>query len=350
MEITKIEKQKSNQERFNIFIDGEFAFALDIDLVIEHGLFNGMDVTAEWMEQVKREDNYKYCFRTGLNYVSKNWRTVEEVRQKLGRKGFDPDFIEQTIERLLDLGLLPNDDAYAEGFASNYARNKLQSKRTIAHKLMRKGINKKSIQKALETIDDRETIRRLAEKQAVRYKDMHPARARQKLYQFLIGKGFLTGDVGDAVDRYFPESNVYEIEFRDSEEHYTEAVALANKRKNMYRNQPLHQAKHKVYQYLVSQGYAPDMAQSVIQQIKFDNPEKIEKKKPVLKEKERKEYTYADALSLARKRLKLLTNIPPIKAKQRMYRFLASNGVPYEIIRDVMNDVFSDCGEEWEDA
>lgn len=51
--ITKITVQKRRKDRFNIFVDGEYAFPISEAVLIKIGLFKGMELTKERQKEIE---------------------------------------------------------------------------------------------------------------------------------------------------------------------------------------------------------------------------------------------------------------------------------------------------------
>ena len=50
--ITSVEPQKKNLRRFNVYLDGEFAFGADEDLVVNKRLVVGKEISKEDLEKI----------------------------------------------------------------------------------------------------------------------------------------------------------------------------------------------------------------------------------------------------------------------------------------------------------
>ncbi|MBD1419371.1 recombination regulator RecX, partial [Staphylococcus aureus] len=61
--ITKIEVQKKNKERFNLFLDEQFEMGIDIDTLVKFNLKKGQQLEAADMAEIQKYDHY----RIGLN-------------------------------------------------------------------------------------------------------------------------------------------------------------------------------------------------------------------------------------------------------------------------------------------
>ena len=99
--VTKITVQKKRKDRFNVFIDGEYAFPISEGVLIKVGLHKGMTLTKERSAEIEKE-NYDYmAYTTAVNYLSYSLRSEKEVRKKLYDEEISPDAIERALTRLI---------------------------------------------------------------------------------------------------------------------------------------------------------------------------------------------------------------------------------------------------------
>ena len=60
--ITNITEQKSRENRRNIFLDGKFAFGVNLNVVAKFYLRVGMELTAEQVAQIEAGEVRQECF------------------------------------------------------------------------------------------------------------------------------------------------------------------------------------------------------------------------------------------------------------------------------------------------
>ncbi|HMQ69336.1 MAG TPA: RecX family transcriptional regulator [Ignavibacteria bacterium] len=193
MVITKIEKQKKNKERYNISIDGEFAFGLYEDSLVKYGLRSGDELTAEKIKEMKEYDEFGYGKKVAYSFLAYKQRSKKELVKKLKLKKISDASIVKITE-LLEKQKYLNDELYAENFIEDKLNSRPIGKRLAKLKLSEKGIDKEMIEETLNKIytNDKETeyavivLEKYAKK--VKYKD--EADKKNKCYRYLISKGF----------------------------------------------------------------------------------------------------------------------------------------------------------------
>lgn len=198
--ITELKEGARNKERVNVYVDGEFAFAVYIDTALENHLKKGREISTEEAERILREDGKKYALSCALKFLSYRMRTERELRDKLKEKEICAEAADAAVEKLKEIGYL--DDA---GFAELYAQELLQKygRRAAMQKLIRKGVPRDIAQETLGGMDQEESV---IDGYVARLKQKHAGeeanKAKQKIIRALMAKGFDYEDVKRALNRY----------------------------------------------------------------------------------------------------------------------------------------------------
>jgi regulatory protein len=193
MVITKIEKQKKNKERYNISIDGDFAFGLYEDSLVKYGLRSGDELTAEKIKEMQEYDEFGYGKKVAYSFLAYKQRSKKELIKKLKLKKISEASIEKITE-LLEKQKYLNDELFAGNFIEDKLNSRPIGKRLAKLKLSEKGIDKEVIEETLNKIysEDKEAeyAERVLEKyvKKVKYKDA--VDKKNKCYRYLISKGF----------------------------------------------------------------------------------------------------------------------------------------------------------------
>lgn len=152
MIITKISGQK-DITRYNVFIDGEFAFGIDYRIKEEFDLQKGKTIDAETIQILKDKDNIKKAKNKAYNYLSYRQRTCKEMRKYLENKEFNNQTVEITISELLNEGYL-DDYKFAETFLLEKSNLKAYGPYRIKYELQNKGIESSIIDKVLPIYEE----------------------------------------------------------------------------------------------------------------------------------------------------------------------------------------------------
>ena len=95
--ITKIEAQKKNTDRVNIYINDEFFMSVFTELVYTFNLKKGMEINKENLKTLLDDDMYIKAKNKALNILSKADQSEKKIKEKLSS-----EFEEHTIEKVLD--------------------------------------------------------------------------------------------------------------------------------------------------------------------------------------------------------------------------------------------------------
>ncbi|WP_291653507.1 recombination regulator RecX [Clostridium sp.] len=190
--ITKIEVQKRNKERVNIYIDNEYSFSLSAELVYKEALKTNEKIDLEKIKSIAKEDDYIKCKNAALKIVEKSYKSEKELRNKLLLKGYDNLTIDKTLNFLKEYNFL-SDTNYVKMYVKD--RSRLQGKKKIKYDLIKKGINDNLIEEEISNIDEEEE-REVAYNMALKKynvlskRESDKYKLSQKIYRFLLSKGY----------------------------------------------------------------------------------------------------------------------------------------------------------------
>ncbi|MBA4313208.1 MAG: hypothetical protein C0417_11325 [Chlorobiaceae bacterium] len=151
--ISKLEQQKRHPDRVNVYLDGEFAFGLNKEVVHKYSLRKGDAVTDKLIEQLSGEEEFSTAKNKALKFISTRMRSEYEVRSKLREYEFPTDIIEKVIKYLLEINFL-NDLAFAKAYTADLQRNRSAGKRLLFQRLKSKGVGKETIELVLNDIEN----------------------------------------------------------------------------------------------------------------------------------------------------------------------------------------------------
>lgn len=190
--ITKIEPQKRHSHRRSVFLDGEFAFGLDEEVVHRVGLQEGEELTPERIDEILLGEEKRakdYAFRL----LSLRARSCAEIRDRLKGRGYDTRVAEEVIADLQRVGLL-NDGEFAREWVRDRLHNRPKGKWVLQQELQRKGIApeliEQVIEKAFREVDEVELATELLRQRIERYRSLDRIKARRRMTDFLARRGF----------------------------------------------------------------------------------------------------------------------------------------------------------------
>ena len=191
MNISKIEAQKNNKDRLNIYLDDVFAFGLSMDVFIKYNLKKGQELDNSFVEEILLEEENNKAITSALKYLSYRQRSIKEARDHLKRKGYEETIIEKTLDYLLEKNYL-NDYEFANSFIRDKSYLNKYGIKKIRYELINKGVSKEIIEKTLKFDKDEEysNALTLANKKMRSYKNLDNSSIYRKLAGFLQRKGY----------------------------------------------------------------------------------------------------------------------------------------------------------------
>lgn len=151
----------------------------------------GMNLSPELYSELLEESQKLECLEKALNLLDIRSRSVEELRRFLKKKNFSGIHIEDTLEYLKQKGYL-NDYDFSLSYIKEKMKNGKSGKDLIIRDLYRKGIGKKTINKAIKEtgadIPDENAIYELASKKLAALKGK--GNSFMQVSNFLRGRGF----------------------------------------------------------------------------------------------------------------------------------------------------------------
>lgn len=225
LKITDIKQAVRNENRVNVYVNGKYAFALDVAQVVDLRLKIGKAITTEELAEYKKAGEFGKAYQRALEWVLVRPRSVKELKDYLQRRdqlaeakvrkdewqkaremaemvarGEEVevermkkrlaraksrekyDFAELIMERLVQRGYV-DDERFAEYYVENRFVKKGISRRRLEMELAQKGVSKDIISEVLGRRNDEEEILKIIAKKRAKYDD-------EKLIQYLCRQGF----------------------------------------------------------------------------------------------------------------------------------------------------------------
>lgn len=191
--ITSLEKQRKRSWKTSIFVNGCFWNSIETETVIEMGLYEGQQFTADELEMLGNKLQEQRAINRAVLILSYRSRSVYELSDRLNRAGFSDKIITTAIDKLKQLGYL-DDESFAQSWAKNRLSSKFYGPRRVKQELKLKGLCDELIAKTIEentSIEDeyKQAIV-LAENKLSSYRGLEKKVMFRRLSQFLIRRGY----------------------------------------------------------------------------------------------------------------------------------------------------------------
>ncbi|MGD6966127.1 recombination regulator RecX [Rossellomorea vietnamensis] len=190
--ITKISKQVKNDERYNIFIDGEYSFSVDEEILARFQMGKGEEIDEVAIAEIGYEDDVRKSFNLAIHYLSFRMRTEKEVWDYLMKKELGQAVADEAIQKLKEYKYL-NDQEFAQAYVNTQINTSDKGPGTVERELAGKGVNKALIEEAMAAFTKEiqlEKAMSLTNKLFKKYKKDSGIVAKQKIEQNLARKGY----------------------------------------------------------------------------------------------------------------------------------------------------------------
>ncbi|QBP40363.1 recombination regulator RecX [Paenisporosarcina antarctica] len=216
--ITKITRQKNNTERYNIYIEEAYAFAVDESLIVKYQLTKNK-ILEDWeRDEIVFDDEIRKAFNKALHFLAFRMRSEYEVKKKLLDLEYGEAVVLEAIQKLHNLGFL-NDEAFSKAFLETQKKTSKKGPRVIQQELKKKGIEKSLQEEVLKTYteeDQTQIAQGLAEKIANQQSSKTPRQVKQKIQDTLLRKGYSYATISKVIE---------EIEFETEQDEWEEMIA-----------------------------------------------------------------------------------------------------------------------------
>ena len=202
--ITTLTAQKRDPQRINVYLDGEFAFG--IARILAAWLRVGQEISDDKISQLLEEDARETAYLQAIKFIQYRPRTEAEVRQNLIKHTVPTPVVDHVIDRLKRNGLL-DDARFAQAWIENRNERRPRSRRALYFELHQRGIDAAIIEQSLQAVDEQELAYQAAWKKARNIKNLEWKDFRQKMYAYLIQRGFNYEVTSQAVARIWDEIN-----------------------------------------------------------------------------------------------------------------------------------------------
>ena len=202
--ITKITEQKKRANRRSVFLDGAFAFGVNLNVVAKFGLVEGDTLSAADVERIQQGEVRQETFDKAIGFISRRPHSKSELQKKLARYEFGPDVIRSVIAQLEELGYI-NDAAFSAGKAEAAAKLKHHGKNRAMIELQRKGVPRETAKQAIDQVyeshDSNADARLLATRKMRSLGGLEPHVIKRRLYGMLLRRGFDFATIKPAVEQ-----------------------------------------------------------------------------------------------------------------------------------------------------
>ena len=148
----KLSVKEGKANKIHIYVDEEYRATVDSDYWYSEKYRNYKEIDEEELTELLDAVSFRRAYNKGLDLLSRRPHGTKELIKKLCEKGHEKTSAEKACDRLLELGLL-NDEEFARILATELYERKGYGIKRIKQELIFRGIDREIAENAIETLD-----------------------------------------------------------------------------------------------------------------------------------------------------------------------------------------------------
>ena len=106
--ITDLKPQLKNGKRVSVYLNGSYYCGLDLLTIMKYRLKVGSEIEESELIEIQKNSEAQACFDSALNIISKSVKTEKEIVDKLTKKGYLKEIIDEVLVKLRSYGFTCN--------------------------------------------------------------------------------------------------------------------------------------------------------------------------------------------------------------------------------------------------
>ncbi len=149
----KLSVKQGKSQKIHIYIDDEYRATVDSDYWYSEKYRNLKEIDERELTELLDSVSFRRAYNKGLDFLSRRPYGTNELIKKLCEKGHEKEAAQKACERLLELGLL-NDEEYAKTLSNDLLHRKNYGIKRIKQELIFRGIDREIAENVVESLDN----------------------------------------------------------------------------------------------------------------------------------------------------------------------------------------------------
>ena len=149
----KLSVKQGNANKIHIYVDDEYRATVDSDYWYSEKYRNYKEINEEELTELLDSVSFRRAYNKALDFLSRRPFGTKELIKKLCEKGHDKQAAQKACERLIELGLL-NDEEYARILANDLLERKKYAIKRVKQELIFRGIDREIVENTIDSIDN----------------------------------------------------------------------------------------------------------------------------------------------------------------------------------------------------
>lgn len=196
--IIDIKPQVRNPQRKTLIFDDGSVFGISEDVFISHKFEIGSEISEDLFNETINDELKVKVYNSALRLLAYRMRSCAEMKRRLAEKKYPKNIIEETIDRLLNIGYL-NDTEFAEAFAHDKVKSKKIAPITLRMEFIPHKIDSEILEKTIKKIYEKypisDLIKQLLEKKKIQFGMKLEQKTKKRIQDLLKRKGFSWNEI-----------------------------------------------------------------------------------------------------------------------------------------------------------
>ena len=195
----RLSVKQGKTNKIHIYVDEEYRATVDSDFWYSEKYRNYKEINEEELTELLNTVSFRRAYNKGLDFLSRRPYGTKELIKKLCEKGHEKESAQKACERLLELGLL-NDEEYARILANDLLERKSYSIKRIKQELAFRGIDREIIENTVDSLDNdpQKSIIILVKKKYIN--KLNDEKGKKRTVDALLRLGYSYSDIKNALN------------------------------------------------------------------------------------------------------------------------------------------------------
>lgn len=207
----KLTVKEGKANKIHIYVDEEYRATVDSDYWYSEKYRNYKEINEEELTELIDSVSFRRAYNKGLDLLSRRPYGVNELIKKLYEKGHEKEASQKACERLLELGLL-NDEEYARILADDLINRKNYGIKRVKQELAYRGISREIIENTIDSLDNDAENRIILVIKKKYINKLNDEKGRKRAVDGLMRLGFSYSEIKSALKQIseFTEEEYYD--------------------------------------------------------------------------------------------------------------------------------------------
>jgi regulatory protein len=207
----KLTVKEGKANKIHIYVDDEYRATVDSDYWYSEKYRKLKEINEDELTELLDAVSFRRAYNKGLDYLSRRPYGTKELIRKLCEKGHEKEAAEKACERLLELGLL-NDEEYARILSDDLINRKNYGIKRVKQELAFRGIDREIIENTVDTLDNDAENRIILVVKKKYLNKLNDEKGRKRAIDGLMRLGFSYSDIKSALGKVseFTEEEEYD--------------------------------------------------------------------------------------------------------------------------------------------